>query len=123
MQSFAEETLDIGHGPSVTRPTIIFRKFPKPVEYLDFQQGVALEIGKAVPEVEAIFIQQDSVKAYVWIIVHEEDDAVFHKVYAKERELMELFDAVDFKFRILQSQGMPPRAVMTDQNPKLVYVR
>jgi len=95
----------------------------RPVEQLDLEYGISLEIGKAVQEIEAIFVQQDAGRVYVWILVPNEDEAVSHRVYAKERELMDLFDAVDFKFRILVSEGKPPKSVMTDQNPKLVYVR
>lgn len=123
MPAFVEETFDVGHGPSNKRPPLFYFQIPKPIQQLDLKQGIALEIGNAIPEVEAVFAQQDRGRLYVWIVVPDDAEEVFHRVYAKEHEIMDLFDAVDFRFRILASQGNPLAVVMADPNPKLVYSR
>jgi len=72
----------------------------------DLTDSVAFHIGYSVPEVEAVFAAfEDSKVLHVWSVVPEYDRAVYRAIYAKEKQIIDHFDDVDFDFNIIPSDG------------------
>ena len=88
------------------------------------KDAVALEIGNAVPEVQAVFAAlRDDRVLHVWTIVPEYDRAVFRSVYAAEKGIIRQFEDLDFDFNVLPSHGRDPRTVLSEPGIDLAFVR
>ena len=90
---------------------------------LDVRYEVAFHIGQSVPEVQALFTQLEGRILRVWTVVPERDDAVYRKIYAHERDLVQTFDGMEFEFNIVPNLGRDPKMVITDPACRLVFQR
>jgi hypothetical protein len=98
-------------------------KVQRPTEKMDLDYGVSLEIGKAIPEVQAVFVHSEKAEIYVWTVIPEQDETVSRRVHKKERELLSLFPDLDFTFGVVPSNGRDPHSIISEEGAKLVYVR
>lgn len=88
------------------------------------KDSVALETGKAVPEVQAVFATlQDGHVMHVWTVVPEYDRAVYRRVYAAEKDIIRQFKDLDFDFNVVPSQGRAPRTVISEPGIDLAFLR
>jgi len=91
----------------------------------DIENIVALEIGRSVPEVQAVFacLEERANVLHVWAVVPERDRAVYRKIYAAEKDLIERFGHLGFDFNVLSSSGRDPRTLVNDPGVELAFLR
>ncbi|HKZ42707.1 MAG TPA: hypothetical protein VJ044_17220 [Candidatus Hodarchaeales archaeon] len=92
-------------------------------EYLNsyddtLKKFVARQIA-SVPEVEYIYCQREEHAYFVWILINKLDQNVRKKIYAKQREIIDLFSEEIFDFYIVARLDTPADTVIT--GPELVY--
>jgi hypothetical protein len=77
---------------------------------------VALEIGRAVEEVQAVFLAfaEKQKLLTVLTIVPERNALVSRRVYTIEQQIIDRYPEFDFAFSVLASRGREPRAVVQD---------
>jgi hypothetical protein len=90
---------------------------------LDVRYEVAFQIGESVSEVQALFTQLEGRILRVWTIVSERNDAVYRKIYAKEKELIGSFEGMEFEFNVIPSIGRDPKEIISDPAARLVFAR
>jgi hypothetical protein len=86
---------------------------------------VALEIGQAVDEVQAVFLafsEKDKVLT-VLTIVPERERSVCRRIYTVEQQIIDRYQEFDFAFSVLASNGREPRAVVQDPGMYLAFSR
>ncbi len=86
---------------------------------------VALEIGKAVEDVQAVFLAfaEKEKRFTVLTIVRERERSVLRQVYAVEQQIIDRYQDFDFSFSVLASHGREPRAVVQDPDMYLAFTR
>jgi hypothetical protein len=90
----------------------------------DLRDSVAFEIAHSVPEVQAVFIVLGENRTlHVWSVVPEHDRAIFRCIYAKEKEIINRFEGVDFDFNIVPSHGRDPKTLISDPQVQLAFIR
>jgi hypothetical protein len=90
----------------------------------DLRDSVALEIAHSVPEVQAVFVVFGENRTFhVWSVVPEYDRAIFRTIYAKEKQIINRFDDVEFDFNILPSHGRDPETLISDPQVQLAFIR
>jgi hypothetical protein len=90
----------------------------------ELKETVATGIGRAVPEVQAVFTKQvDGDVLHVWAVVPVRDRDVYRSIYAKEKELIGEFGDIDFDFNVVPSRGRDPRTLISDLGIELVFLR
>jgi hypothetical protein len=87
--------------------------------------AVALEIGQAVEEVQAVFLSFTEKEKLLTIltIVPLRDSSVCRKVYAVEQRIIDRYQEFDFAFSVLASNGRAPRAVVQNPEMYLAFIR
>ncbi len=90
---------------------------------LDVRYDVAFQIGQSVPEVQALFTQLEGRILRVWTVVPERDDAIYRKIYAREKEIIRAFDGMEFEFNVIPSLGKSPREAVPDPACSIVFER
>jgi len=77
---------------------------------------IALEIGRAVEEVQAVFLAFAETEKLLTVltILPERDRSVCRRVYAIEQHIIDRYPEFDFAFSVLASQGREPREVVED---------
>ena len=89
----------------------------------DLRDTVAFDLGYSIPEVQAVFVLSQDKTLYVWSVVPERDHSVYRKIYAKEKDIIEQFDGVDFEFNIVSSRGRDPRTLISASEAQLAFTR
>jgi hypothetical protein len=86
---------------------------------------VAMEIGKAVEDVQAVFLAfAEKEKLFtVLTIVPERERSVCRRVYTVEQQIIDRYQEFDFAFSVLASHGRDPRAVVQDPGMYLAFTR
>jgi hypothetical protein len=86
---------------------------------------VALEIGQAVGEVQAVFLAfAEKEKLFtVLTIVPERDRSVCRRVYTVEQQIIDRYQEFDFAFSVIASNGRQPSAVVQDPGMYLAFTR
>jgi hypothetical protein len=86
---------------------------------------VALEIGKAVEDVQAVFLAfAEREKLFtVLTIVRERERSVCRRVYTVEQQIIDRYQEFDFAFSVLASHGQEPREVVQDPDMYLAFTR
>jgi hypothetical protein len=86
---------------------------------------VALEIGKSVEDVQAVFLAfAEKEKLFtVLTIVRERERSVLRQVYTVEQQIIDRYQEFDFAFSVLASRGREPRAVVQDPDLYLAFTR
>jgi hypothetical protein len=86
---------------------------------------IALEIGKAVEDVQAVFLAlaEKEKRLTVLTIVRERKRSVLRQVYAVEQQIIDRHQDFDFAFSVLASHGREPRAVVQDPDMYLAFTR
>jgi hypothetical protein len=77
---------------------------------------VALEIGRAVEEVQSVFLAFTEKEKLLTVltIVPERDRSVCRRVYTIEQRIIDRYPEFDFAFSVLASNGREPREVVED---------
>ena len=88
---------------------------------LDVRYEVAFQIGHFVPEVLALYSQLEGRILRVWTVVAERDDAIYRKIYAREKEIIKEFDGMEFEFNVIPAMGRDLQDVVPDFACTLVY--
>src|SRR5690242_1194347 len=83
---------------------------------------VAFCIG-SVPEVEAVFTLHRGKVFYVWAVVAQSEPEIRKRIYAKEKEIIGLYDDFDFDFNIVPSRGQAVSSVISDPAVTLAFKR
>ena len=90
----------------------------------DLKDSVAFEIGYSVPEVQAVFARfRENGVLHVWAVVPEHDRTIYRSIYTKEKQLINQFKGIDFDFNVVPSRGRDPRALISDPDIQLTYLR
>jgi hypothetical protein len=86
---------------------------------------VALEIGKAVHDVQAVFLAfaEKEKLLTVLTIVRERERSVLRRVYTVEQQIIDRYQDFDFAFSVLAGHGREPRAVVQDPGMYLAFTR
>jgi hypothetical protein len=86
---------------------------------------IALEIGKAVEDVQAVFLAlaEKEKRLTVLTIVPERKRSVLRQVYAVEQQIINRNQDFDFAFSVLASHGREPREVVQDPDMYLAFTR
>jgi hypothetical protein len=87
------------------------------------RESVAFEIGHSVPQVQAVFTLVEENCLRVWSIVPEHDRTTYRNIYAKEKQIIDQFDGVDFEFSVVSSHGRDPRTLIAAPGLHLAYIR
>ncbi|QNI31866.1 hypothetical protein H7849_23005 [Alloacidobacterium dinghuense] len=90
---------------------------------LDVRYSVAFRIGNSIPEVQALFTHLEGKSLRVWTVVADRDESVYRKIYAQEKELIHVFDGMEFEFNIIPSLGRNAKEIISDPGSKLVFAR
>ena len=80
------------------------------------QLEVALEIGRAVEQVQSVFLAFTEKEKLLTVltIVPKRDRSVCRRVYAIEQHIIDRYPEFDFAFSVLASNGREPREVVED---------
>jgi hypothetical protein len=90
----------------------------------DVKDSVAFQIGHSVPEVQAVFTTLKGNRLlHVWAVVPQYDRAVYRSIYAREKEIIGQFGALDFDFNVIPSNGRNPRDIISDPTVELAFLR
>lgn len=91
----------------------------------DIKDEVALEIGYAVPEVQAVFacMEEQNKILHVWAVVPDRDRDVYRRIYSTERQLIGRFKHLGFDFNVLSSSGRDPRTLINNPGVELAFYR
>jgi hypothetical protein len=108
---------ELSHAP-VMREIMVPQ--PNPAA-LDVRYEVAFQIGHSVPEVKALYSQLEGRILRVWTVVAERDDAIYRKIYAREKEIIKAFDGMEFEFNVIPAMGRSLEDVVPDPSCTLVY--
>jgi hypothetical protein len=78
---------------------------------------VALEIGRAVEEVQSVFLAFTEKEKLLTVltIVPERDRSVCRRVYTIEQHIIDRYPDFDFAFSVLASNGREPREIASIQ--------
>jgi len=77
---------------------------------------VALEIGRAVEQVQAVFLALTEKEKLLTVltIVPERNRSVCRRVYTIEQRIIDRYPEFDFAFSVLASNGREPREIVKD---------
>jgi hypothetical protein len=86
---------------------------------------VALEIGQAVEEVQAVFLAfaEKEKRFTVLTVVPQRENALCRRVYAVEQQLIDRNQEFDFAFSVLASDGREPSSMVQDPGMSLAFCR
>jgi hypothetical protein len=86
---------------------------------------VALEIGRAVEEVQSVFLAFTEKEKLLTVltIVPQRDSSVCRRVYAIEQQIIDRYPEFDFAFSVLASNGRESREVVADPDMYLAFSR
>ena len=89
----------------------------------DLKDTVAFDLGYSVPEVQAVFAFFDNRVLHVWAVVPTHDRSICPQIYAKEKEIINQFDSIDFDFNVVPSHGRDARTLINDPEVQLAFIR
>jgi hypothetical protein len=84
------------------------------------QDYIALKLSE-IPEVEAIFCQRDERTYFVWVVIREYDPMVRRSIYAKQKEVINIFHQEEFDFYVIARKGQPFDTIIHQEGVELIF--
>ncbi len=80
--------------------------------YEDRLQAYMAQKLSEVPEVEAIYCLRDELTYFVWVVINKYDPEVRRSIYAKQKEVIKMFQEEEFDFYVIARADQPLDAVI-----------
>lgn len=86
------------------------------------EQSVAKEFG-SIGEVSYVFAQWEDGGLSIWVAVDDWAPHVLHRVFGKQKEIINSFPDTGFSFNVIPDRGRGMKELLSPEEAQPVYIR